>query len=137
MITKWNATYLLEAKTPLVLLPVYNYKKRKKRLFKLGEPLEVELFCGQRITIPKGYETDISSTPFWLWSIVPPMGDFNLAAIIHDYCYTSKCVSRKQADREMLLWSNLLNRNKFDNRVRYVGVRAFGWTVWKGYVNLW
>jgi hypothetical protein len=137
VVTKHNAVFKLEKANVVVLMPVYNYIKKKKRLYRLGEEIRVELFTGLQVVIPKGYETDISSTPFWLWSIVPPMGDFSLAAIIHDYCYSSKCVTRYEADREMLLWSNLINRNKFDNYVRYYSVRAFGWLVWRNIINLW
>lgn len=52
----------------------------KKVLFKL---LEDELVMGY--TIPKGYVTDFASVPKFLWSILPPLGRHNLAALLHDW----------------------------------------------------
>jgi hypothetical protein len=37
------------------------------------------------ITVPEGFETDLASVPRLFWSIIPPFGKYNRAAIIHDY----------------------------------------------------
>lgn len=103
----------------------------KSPQWELAEAIEYTLSTGQIIRIPLGFLTDLSSVPKFLWSLFPPFGDFLLAAIVHDYLYKTRLVSRKQADKEMLLLSNQLNHNKADNYTRYAGVRAFGARAYK------
>ena len=53
---------------------------------------------GGTITVPKGYISNYASTPRLLWSIFPPWGEYNRAAILHDYlCDYGEC-SRFQTD---------------------------------------
>lgn len=103
---------------------------RKKKRWRVAQELEVLLSSGNRLTIPVGFETDLSSVPKLLWSIFPPFGDFLIAPIVHDYLYVNKIGTRASADKEMLYQSNLYNSNKIDNYIRYVAVRLFGWTYW-------
>lgn len=101
--------------------------------------IEVMLSNNKWITIPRGMRTDLSSVPQALWSILPPYGPFLLAALIHDYLYIFDYMreelgdreARLFADKEMLLWSNKLNKNWIDNYIRYYGVRLLGWMIFK------
>ena len=52
-----------------------------------------------RITIPKGFKTDLASVPRVLWSWIPPHGKYLRAAVVHDYFYLTQSIPRKQADR--------------------------------------
>lgn len=107
--------------------------------YALIEPLNIGLTNGFSIYVPEGFEWDLSSSPRLFWSIIPPDGNWRLASLIHDALYMDKRFSRKFADDEMLIWSKVLSgtskkwtlRN-FDNWIRYVGVRLFGWWVWYG-----
>ena len=102
------------------------------------ENIEVVLSDGETLTIPSGFKTDLSSSPRFLWWAFPPYGPFLIAAIIHDYLYvtdykrqelgTSK--AKRFADKQMLLFSNLVNKNKFDNLMRYWAVYLFGRKVY-------
>lgn len=103
----------------------------------LENPLEITLSFGEVIFIPSGFQWDLSSVPRFMWGLFPPDGDFELAALIHDYLYVNKLTSRKIADDEMLLWSkvvsgtyNKISIRNLDNQLRYIAVRLFGWTVW-------
>lgn len=53
------------------------------------------------ITVPRGFVTDGATIPFFAWSHIghPLAPKFVKAAILHDYLYESKVVSRKEADR--------------------------------------
>lgn len=108
----------------------YSFWKRFRRggIWRVEEDITVYLSNGLFIRIPAGFETDFSSVPAPFWGLFPPYGNFLLAALIHDYLYVNQIVSRKFADKEMLIWSNVLNKNKFDNYTRYYMVRCFGWT---------
>lgn len=113
-----------------------------KTRYRLLEDLQIELSSGIIMFIHKGFVWDASSTPRLLWWLLPPEGDFEIASLIHDYFYFYKCLDRKQADKEMLIWSKKVNSTKkislknIDNYTRYLGVRLFGWLVWNNYVTL-
>ena len=42
--------------------------------------------------VPKGFETDLASTPRVTWSVFPKSGIYTEAAVIHDHLY--RCQSR-------------------------------------------
>lgn len=124
-----NILKILNEDNLINLRYVYSYKST--RFWALTEDIHIKLSNGQYIVIPKNFETDLSTVPKWVWSIVRPFGDFLLAAIVHDYLYHVKILTRKQTDREMLFWSELINTNRLDNYLRYYVVRALGWLVWQ------
>ena len=104
-------------------------KKGKKWV--ISSAITYTLSNGDIITIPEGFETDLSSVPKILWGIFPPYGNFLLAALVHDYLYVTKYKEdRAFADREMLIISNKLHSNKLDNYLRYYAVVLFAWVVW-------
>src|SRR5690349_14174251 len=39
------------------------------------------------ITVPAGFQTDLASIPRGLWNILPPIGGYDKAAVVHDYLY--------------------------------------------------
>ena len=53
--------------------------------YRLDVTIEIQLSNGINITIPKGFEWDLSTVPRFAWSILAPDGDFELAYLIHDY----------------------------------------------------
>ena len=108
-------------------------KHIKGKNWELAQNAVIELTDGSKILIPKGFETDLSSSPRFLWSIFPPYGDFLTAAIVHDYLYVSELRGRKFADYEMLRLSNKMNANKVDNYIRFAYVRLLGWFWYYGY----
>jgi len=83
-----------------------------RQRWKLLEPLEYEVFPGHTLIVPAGFITDFASVPRWigvgslpnwilrriprwthyigipLWSIFPPSGEWNRAAVLHDYLYS-------------------------------------------------
>ena len=113
--------------------------------YRLDVTLEIQLSNGMNITIPKGFEWDLSSVPRLFWWVFAPDGDFELAYLIHDYLWKEEKenYTRKFTDNEMLKWAKVTNgtdafwsfRN-FDNYARYYGVRVFGWLVWKDIIKL-
>lgn len=112
-----------------------------KIFYKLVEPLTFKLSNSDVIHIDAGFTWDLSSVPRFLWGLLPPDGDFEIASMIHDYLYINHkelgWYDRKFADKEMLAWSKAVSgtRSKvsvrnFDNQVRYIAVRLFGWYIW-------
>lgn len=140
IITKDNIRELQKEFSVVVRRRVNN--GNTKPLYRLEKELFIQLLKGnpyvnEVINIKEGFIWDLSSVPRPLWGLLPPDGDFELASLIHDYLYIYKQVSRKEADKEMLLWSKIISgtNNKIslrniDNYVRYYAVRAFGWIYW-------
>lgn len=110
------------------------YPITKKAHFVIERPIRVHLSNDDYIIIGKGFRFDGSSSPRFLWWALPSYGDFFFAALIHDWLYVNQYLhtylgsreAQKFADKEMLLWSNKLNNNKLDNKLRYWAVRLFG-----------
>ena len=112
---------------------ILKYKGGKGgKLWTMFQSIDHTLHNGEVITIPQDFETDLSSVPKILWSIFPPYGNFILAALVHDYLYIAdKTRGRRFADKEMLIISNKTHKNKLDNYIRFIGVRAFGWIYFR------
>lgn len=111
---------------------VYSYKSKK--YWKIIKSIHILLSNKEVITVPYGFYYDMATIPKLLWSLIRPFNDALLATLIHDYLYIHQEVhnlTRAQVDKEMLIWSNKINGNKFDNYLRYVFVRLLGWLWWK------
>lgn len=83
----------------------------------------------QAIVIPEGFETDFASTPKLLYSIFPPIGIYNKAAMIHDFLYSKECrydISRQSADKFFLQAMEVLKVPKWKRKLMYLAVRIFG-----------
>jgi hypothetical protein len=119
--------------TDELIVQSYIYSDKSSKYWKIQNPITVELSNGKVINIPKGFVYDMSTVPKWLWSFVRPINDGLFGYLVHDVLYINKVngMTRKQADKEMLFWTNIVNKNKFDNYLRYYVVRLFGWLWWK------
>jgi hypothetical protein len=78
------------------------------------------------IVVPKGFKTDYASTPRFLWPIIPPSGKYTMAAVLHDYLYTSGSVTRKIADDIFKEAMISLDVSRWKVCVMYYAVRVFG-----------
>ena len=109
---------------------------KKGKMWEIYEPINIKLSDGSYLEIPKGFSTDLSTVPKSLWGVLPPFGNFLLAALVHDYLYVTKDKrGRKFADKEMLIISNANNKNKVDNYFRYYAVRLFGGLYWNDIIK--
>jgi hypothetical protein len=82
------------------------------------------------ITIEAGYVTDFASVPKWLWSLLPPIGKHNEAALVHDYLYDNKIGKRKDADW-FFYWTMEEDGVSFFTRwAMFLGVRLFAKSWW-------
>ena len=82
------------------------------------------------ITVPSGFVTDFASTPRALWSVLPPTGRYQLAAVVHDFLYWDQACTREQADaifRVAMAESNVKARER---DLMWRAVRTFGQSAW-------
>jgi hypothetical protein len=128
----------------------WSYEKHKQ--YVLLKDIQLQLSNGDVILIRKGFQWDLSSVPRLFWWALPPDGDFEISAVVHDALYQyhdnidaitfiyrkdkNFDYSRYFADSEMFKWAKVSNGTRkisiknIDNRLRYWGVLAFGAYAW-------
>lgn len=82
------------------------------------------------IKVPKGFESDLASTPQIFKNILNSYGkNYTRAAIVHDYLYSKNCtlnISRKKADEIFLAIMKERGVGVFKRNLMYYSVRLFG-----------
>jgi len=90
---------------------------------------ELKVRVGSVVTvIPKGFQTDFGSVMKIFWSIVSPMGLHTIAAVTHDYLYSTGDVSRLNADKIFYQLMCFYGVGFFKAKLMYCMVRWFGWS---------
>lgn len=85
--------------------------------------------CKVYIRVPIGFITDFATIPRSLYSIFPPIGRYNKAAMMHDYLYDASChlkISRKDCDLFFLQSMEILGVKKWVRYALFLAVRLFG-----------
>ena len=100
------------------------------RTFRLRAAITYDLDDGYRIVVPVGFVTDLASIPRIFWAIWPPAGQYSPAAIVHDYLYFKKRLTRKESDKVFLEAMKRLCVPWHRRTLLYMGVRAGGWLAW-------
>jgi len=96
----------------------------------LHDTLSVTLRSGRVIIVPAGFITDGASIPRPFRSILSQYGAYLFSAVVHDYLYSVKIMSRKESDLAML---ELMERQgiEYPERIAiYTAVRIGGWIRW-------
>lgn len=75
------------------------------------------------IKVPAGFRTDLASTPRILWCWLPPMGEYSIAAVVHDYLCEN--IDRKTAD--LVFYELMLKYRtyKYKALMMYYAVRLY------------
>jgi hypothetical protein len=101
------------------------------KAYKLYRALEVSV-DGKLIVIPKGFETDFASVPWFFTRLFPKFHKTtNRPSVLHDYLYVSRITTRKQAD-DLFLKAMLSDGvKKWRAYSMYWAVRLGGSSAWK------
>jgi hypothetical protein len=96
----------------------------------LQEELTYVTEAGETIVVPVGATADGCSTPKEVWILIPPFGQYWLAAVLHDYLYRKTKKTREECDKLFLeamesLGVDLILRTTIYNGVRLGGSWAF------------
>ena len=119
---------------PVAILPFEDDK-----FLETIEDMEITLFNGDVINIPKGFRFDGRSTPYLLRWLFPRLNKNLLPYLIHDWLYYSD-YKRKElgdkkakefADNEMKYWQNQMKQCQIERDACYDAVHFFGWKVFK------
>lgn len=97
---------------PLVL--EFDFESNAQKPFRIAEPFGfyTNLLPITYIDIPPGYRTDFASIPRLFWRILPPVGRYGKAAVIHDWL----------CDVRPKLCSHIVAANVFDEAMAVLGV---------------
>lgn len=85
------------------------------------------------ILVPVGFKTDLASIPRILWNILPPIGNYDRAAVLHDFLYNTGGMKRKDADSVLREAMDVAGVSHFIRWTIYSGVRIGGWVPWNKY----
>lgn len=96
-------------------------------------PFQVRLDDGSSGTllVPRGFVTDLASTPPAIWSLYPPFGKYLTAAILHDYLYWRGTCTQAQADKIIYQSMRDAGVDQAAQSRFYVALRAAGEEAWK------
>lgn len=141
-ILKMHGKYTWEVFTPFTYVreplldkdgkvkPLSEYTDEERELYAIDLYTDEkgEVVNSDKIVVPAGFITDLASTPRFIWSLLPPHGDYAKAAILHDYLYSkgSVSVTRKAADFIFYEAMGVLGVAEWKRKLIYHTVRMFG-----------
>lgn len=101
----------------------------------LDAPLVYLDAAGNRWEVPTGFTTDLASVPRLVPGVVRlffrgPLQTAR-AAILHDWLYQSKTVSRRQADALFFEALRATGESRAGAWMMWLGVRSGGWWAWR------
>lgn len=113
---------LIKYLSELELIPSHDYS------FRLDAPFIVQI-NKDIVTVPRGFITDLASTPRLLWPLYAPNDTRTIRpAVLHDYMYRCQSgYSRAAADRIFYYGLKKFNVGYWRSHKYYWGVRLFGW----------
>ena len=83
------------------------------------------------IMVPVGFKTDLASIPRLAWSLMPPMGRYEAAAVVHDWLYWSQELCREDADAVFLDAMIYSGVGIVSRTIIHRAVRMFGGFAWR------
>lgn len=112
--------------SPLVLLDIDGLT------WIVDAPLTWESYDGRVFTVPVGFKTDLATIGF-LNKIFRTSGNWNKAAVLHDFLYTIPIGSldRKSVDKYFLEALEDCNVNFITRNIMYYSVRLYGIFRWR------
>lgn len=101
--------------------------------WKLVKPFQFYYMFGDyklyAVIVPENFITDFASTPKILYPLLPPVGIYNKATIVHDFLYSKQSkfqFTRKVCDKVFLQALEVLSVPKWKRLLMFWGVRLFG-----------
>lgn len=130
-VEKWMNDWMGATKLPVGSLHLGRFKGP---IYFLTKPISWIPNEGQtdhpKVSVPKGFVTDLTSVPRIFWSILRPDGDYTYPAIIHDYLYWTQELPRKEADKIFLLAMEDFGIHPAKIDTIYSAVRVGGGISW-------
>lgn len=95
------------------------------------QPLVYESDVAQQVfAVPEGFVTDFASVPRLPLAFLLTGDSAHEAAVIHDYLYQKKTVTRELADKVFLEAAQVSGEPGWKSWLMWAGVRLGGWVAW-------
>jgi hypothetical protein len=106
--------------------------------FVLHAPLSYVTAADELITVPARFATDLASIPRPLWAVLPPVGKYDRAGVLHDHAYQTgaingRVITRHDADALMLEAMTVLRVGRVARYAIWTALRVAGGIVWRRY----
>ena len=87
------------------------------------------------LLVPAGFVTDLASIPQLLWNVLPPIGAYDEAAVVHDYLFQHPPdgVTLRLANAVLNEAMAVCRVRRWKRRAIYAGVVIGGWVTWNRY----
>lgn len=96
----------------------------------IAELMYYSAITGSVIRVPGGFKTDFASVPRLPFVFALAGDTAHEASVVHDYLYTVKSTTRRQADAVLLEASVVSGVPKWRARLMWLGVRIGGASHW-------
>jgi hypothetical protein len=83
------------------------------------------------VTAPKDFDSDLASIPESVQSLVPKVGTYDAAALIHDWLYATMLFSKTECDNIFLRAMKDAGVSYFKRYTIYWAVRLFAGDAWE------
>ncbi len=84
-----------------------------------------------KITVPRGFVTDLASIPRIFWTALRPDGEYAYAAIVHDYLYWNQKIQKNKADYIFKMSMEDFELSQVLVQSLYISVAVLGEYAWK------
>ena len=115
--------------------PLYRDDESYSRIVLMEEILVVIFQQEERplgFKVPEGFQSDLASIPRIFLPIFPKQGRNKVAAIIHDWLYTTKRYDKEMSDKIFFYSMVALGVKPWRRYLMYQAVKWFGASAWKG-----
>ena len=105
---------------PLIVTPMPDgrrWKLVKSFTYHIGSK-----YSRKAIIVPKGFITDFASIPWIFWSWLPSWGKYGKSAVIHDYLWQTKKVSKLKANKIFYEAMLVGKTKKWKAKLMFIGV---------------
>ncbi len=106
-------------------------------------PLVYLMESGGSLTVPAGFSTDLASIPSLFWNLMPKTGEYDSAAVLHDFLYSQimpamdgackHTVSKKFADSMFREAMTSLEVGRVRKELMVRAVMWFGRSAWRSH----
>ncbi len=109
----------------------FEQKSRREGFRRLAVVTEDYYYCSpltrQVFRVPRGFETDFASIPYWASAVFNPIGDDAEPAVVHDWLYAvGEKGKRDEADAIFLNAMQTAHMPALQSKMMYEAVRAGG-----------
>lgn len=87
----------------------------------------------KRLRVPEGFRTDFASIPRGLWNLLPKLDRHLLAAVLHDWLYSTALVPKPECDAIFLAAMAELGVSRWKRYAMYLAVRLCGLPAWRAH----